>query len=216
MICTSVASIVSARWKRCRLSEEVHTYWTHTLDHLRWERLDSCIAVNECFWKAVVLQEEDKRKQQAKIKKLRERGEKKKTNKKKWPEKKKKKRGRTQKEWATPQPAEEWSRQNFNGCEQNRFIYMCCSTWFCWLIHIALLCVCVYLFLLQRASCLLLCQHHLSFSSDLNALPQSLLQLLDALRLLTQGVLHDSTNFCQARFTQLQVEQMQLRYFTEN
>lgn len=46
-----------------------------------------------------------------------------------------------------------------------------------------------YLFLLVRPGSLLLCQYHLSLSSDLNTLPQGLLQLLDALHLLTQRVL---------------------------
>lgn len=65
------------------------------------------------------------------------------------------------------------------------------------LIKIALCCVCsgrvVYLSLLERPGRLLLSQHHLSLCGDLNALSQRLLQLLDAIRLLTQSVLHNTS-----------------------
>lgn len=51
----------------------------------------------------------------------------------------------------------------------------------------------IYLLFLERPGSLLLCQYHLSLSSDLNALPQGLLQLLYALHLLTQRVLQNKS-----------------------
>lgn len=35
------------------LTDGGHAYWAHTLDHLKWARLDSCIGLSECFWEAV-------------------------------------------------------------------------------------------------------------------------------------------------------------------
>lgn len=77
-------------------------------------------------------------------------------------------------------------------CTNMHVLYVCS----CGLIYTALsfVCVCVcflYLFLLKWPGSLLLCQHHLSLSGDLNALPQGLLQLLNALRLLAQSVLQN-------------------------